>query len=108
MVNLGTEFGLAVNEAGAATVRVFTGEVRAFPLGPGSARGPDPGVTIHQDQTARLDGRKWTGMPDPGEGAAKYIRAIEPPPILIPRTLRLDFTDPLPGSLRDAEGRGSA
>ena len=38
VVDLGTEFGLAVDEAGAATVRVFTGEVQAFPLAAGSAR----------------------------------------------------------------------
>ena len=107
VVDLGTEFGLAVDEAGAATVRVFTGEVKAFPLGSGSARGADPGVTIHQNQTARLDGRTVDRtLPDRGEGAAKYIRAIEPPPVLIPRTLRLDFTGPLAGTLRDADGRG--
>ncbi|MGP0065741.1 MAG: FecR domain-containing protein, partial [Isosphaeraceae bacterium] len=107
VVDLGTEFGLAVDEAGAATVRVFTGEVKAFPLGPASARGADSGVTIHQDQTARLDGRS-VDRPSParGDGEAKYVRAIEPPPIFIPRTLRLDFNDPLPGTLQDADGRG--
>ncbi len=107
VVDLGTEFGLAVDAAGAATVRVFTGEVKAFPLGGGSARGAEPGVTIHQDQTARLDGRTVDRTaPESGEGGSKYIRVIEPPPVVIPRTLRLDFTSPRPGTLRDADGHG--
>ncbi len=42
VVDLGTEFGLSVDEAGAATVRVFTGVVEAFPLASGSARDPSP------------------------------------------------------------------
>ncbi len=55
VVDLGTEFGLSVDDQGAATVRVFTGEVVAYPLVPD--RAADPGVTIRQDQAARLDGR---------------------------------------------------
>jgi hypothetical protein len=107
VVDLGTEFGLAVDEAGAATVRVFTGEVQAFPLASGSPRGADPGVTIHQNQAARLDGPTVDPTPpDRGEGAARYVRAIEPLPVRVPRTLRLDFVGPIAGSLRDARGQG--
>ena len=38
VVDLGTEFGLSVDDDGAATVRVFTGEVVAYPLRPGPRR----------------------------------------------------------------------
>ncbi len=107
VVDLGTEFGLAVDEAGAATVRVFTGEVQAFPLASGSARESDPGVTILQDQAVRLDGRTMDRTPaDRVDGPTKYVRTIEPQPVFVPRTLRFEFNDPSPGTLRDAEGRG--
>lgn len=105
VVDLGTEFGLSVDDAGAATVRVFTGRVVAYPLVPGPA--DHAGVTIRQDQAARLDGRTVAPAP-PGRGgdAARYVRAIQPPPVVTPRTLELDFARPVPGSIRDAEGRG--
>ena len=43
VVDLGTEFGLSVDEGGTTTVRVFTGEVEAFPLV------ADPGAAIRRD-----------------------------------------------------------
>jgi hypothetical protein len=105
VVDLGTEFGLSVDEEGAATVRVFTGEVKAYALVSGPAA--DPGVTIGKDQAARLDGRmvdrKPTGR---GGDAVKYVRTIEPPPVVTPRTLRLDFSQSIPGTIRDAQGLG--
>jgi len=105
VVDLGTEFGLSVVPGGATTVRVFTGLVEAFPLPAGTAR--PKGVTIHQDETAQIDGRtvelESTGRE---KDAVNYVRAILPPPILTPRTLHLDFTRPLPGTLQDLEGRG--
>ena len=107
VVDLGTEFGLAVDEAGAATVRVFTGEVQAFPLASGSARESDLGVTILQDQAVRLDGRTMDRTPaDRVDGPPRYVRTIEPQPVFAPRTLRFEFLGPSPGTLRDAEGRG--
>jgi hypothetical protein len=105
VVDLGTEFGLSVDDRGAATVRVFTGEVVAYPLV--SDRAADPGVTIRQDQGARLDGRSVDREPPgPGTNAVKYVRAIEPPAIRSPQTLRLDFSRPLSGTIRDANGNG--
>jgi hypothetical protein len=105
VVDLGTEFGLSVDDEGTATVRVFTGEVMAYPLVSGPAT--DPGVTIRQDQAARLDGRT-VDREAPGRGgdAVKYVRAIEPPPVVTPRTLRLDFSRPIPGTIQGADGRG--
>jgi ferric-dicitrate binding protein FerR (iron transport regulator) len=105
VVDLGTEFGLSVDEAGAARVRVFRGEVVAYSLL--SGRAIDPGVTIRQDQAARLDGRTVDRKPPgPGEDAVNYVRAIEPPPVVTPRTLLLDFSTPVSGTLRDAMGQG--
>jgi hypothetical protein len=105
VVDRGTEFGLSVDEGGAATVRVFIGEVAAFPLA--SDRTADHGVTIHQDQTARIDGLTVAPRSSGRDAdAVKYVRAIEPPPLLTPHSLRLDFTRPLPGTLGDAEGQG--
>ncbi len=53
VVDLGTEFGLSVDDGGTTTVRVFKGEVEAFP------RVADPvrrgGVTVHEDQTAQIE-----------------------------------------------------
>ncbi|HZW30098.1 MAG TPA: hypothetical protein VFF52_05280 [Isosphaeraceae bacterium] len=105
VVDLGTEFGLSVDETGATLLRVFTGEVAAFPLA--STRPPAAGVTIRQDQTARLDGSTVASASSGTEDRqVRYVRAIEPPPVLTPRTLRLDFTGPVPGPLLDADGQG--
>jgi hypothetical protein len=104
VVDLGTEFGLSVDESGETTVRVFTGEVAAYPLASSPAAA---GVTIRQDQTARLEGSTVASASSEAEDRpVKYVRAIEPPPILTRRMLRLDFTRPLPGTLLDADGRG--
>ena len=64
-------------------------------------------MTIHQNQAARLDGLTVDPTPpDRGEGVARYVRAIQPLPVHIPRTLRLDFAGSVVGTLRDAQGRG--
>jgi hypothetical protein len=106
VVDLGTEFGLSVDDAGATRVKVFTGKVVAYPLL--SGRAIDPGVTIRQDQAARLDGRTVDRKPaGPGEDAVRYVRAIEPPPVLTRRTLTLDFSSPVPGTICDALGEGT-
>jgi hypothetical protein len=105
VVDLGTEFGLSVDDGGTTTVRVFKGEVEAFPLVADPVA--DHGVTVHQNQTAQIDGRtvaldsSVTGADD-----LKYVRAIVPPPVRTPRTLHLDFTRAVPGTLLDIEGRG--
>jgi hypothetical protein len=105
VVDLGTEFGLSVDRGGATSVRVFTGLVEAFPL-LSSGKGPS-GVTIHQDQTAQIDGRTVAVDPRVSRNdKVAYVRAILPPPIRTPRTLKLDFSRPIPGTLLDAQGRG--
>jgi FecR protein len=105
VVDLGTEFGLSVEDGGAATVRVFTGEVMAYPLV--LDRTGSRGITIRQDQAARLDGGTVDrAAPYPSGDPVRYIRVIEPPPIITPRTLLLDFSRPVPGTILDAQGRG--
>jgi hypothetical protein len=105
VVDLGTEFGLSVAEGGATSVRVFTGLVEAFPL-PSAGKGP-AGVTIHEDQTAQIDGQTVAVLSRVSKNdAVAYVRAILPPPIRTPRTRKLDFTRPTPGTLLDGEGRG--
>jgi hypothetical protein len=105
VVDLGTEFGLSVNDGGTTTLRVFKGEVEAFP----SVSTPvgDHGVTVHQDQTARIDGRTVALASSRGGGDdLHYVRAIVPPPLRTPRILYLDFTRPAPGAILDVDGRG--
>ena len=64
-------------------------------------------MTIHQDQTAQIDGRTVAlESPDPSDDDVTYVRAILPPPILTPRTLRLDFTRPEPGHFARCRGTG--
>jgi hypothetical protein len=106
IVDLGTEFGLSVDEAGATTVRVFDGFVAVSPLAAG--RAPQAAVTIARDQTARIEGQVVALKPAATEtGADRFVRAIEPPPVLVPRMLHLDFTRPIPDTLEDALGRGT-
>jgi ferric-dicitrate binding protein FerR (iron transport regulator) len=104
VVDLGTEFGLSVDERGATTVRVFTGEVEAFSLA--ADRLAAPGVTIHQDQTAQIDGPTVAlGLTGQEKDAIQYVRAIVPPPVLKPRSFRLDFTQPADVGIRDVSFR---
>jgi hypothetical protein len=105
VVDLGTEFGLSVDEGGATTVRVFTGEVEAFPTVADATR--DHGVTIHQDQTARIDGRSVNlKSSDQESDPVAYVRSIESPVVLAARSVQLDFGDPRPGTIMDRTGRG--
>jgi hypothetical protein len=106
VVDRGTEFGLSVDDAGATTVRVFKGVVVAFPL----PSGPDarPSVTLNQNQSITIDGR--TAVLEPADSkvsSVRFVRSIEPTPVVIPRTYQLDFTRPKASSILDAEGRGT-
>jgi FecR protein len=105
VVDLGTEFGLSVDDEGDTTVRVFDGLVVAFPIS--SEPSTRSAVTIAQDQTARIDGRTVSLKPAQGEQSLpRFIRSIEPPRIVTPRSLVFDFGHEVPGSLQDVQGRG--
>ena len=98
IVDLGTEFGLAVDDGGATSVRVFTGE-----LSVASGRGASQPVQLSEGQKARIEGRSIVVNPDLDR---QFARAIVPPPEIRPRSLRLDFSQPIAGSIRDVAGLG--
>jgi hypothetical protein len=105
VVDLGTEFGLSVDDGGTTTIRVFKGEVEAFPLVADPVR--DRGVLVHQNQKAQIDGRTIAlDTEHASDDDRKYIRAIVPPPVRTPHTLNLDFAQAVPGTLLDVKGRG--
>jgi hypothetical protein len=95
VIDLGTEFGIAVDEDGAAEVRVFEGKVEA--------RAAQTVVGLTQDQAARI--AEGTVRPIEPDAAGPFVRAILPPPTIVPRTLRLTFSEPLASGLRDVDGR---
>ncbi|WP_422927764.1 hypothetical protein [Singulisphaera sp. PoT] len=104
-VDLGTEFGLSVDDQGGTAVRVFQGQLVASPLA--GSDSPDARVTLHEDQAARVDEHTVAVKPEGGGGDdTRYIRAIKPPPAAIAHIRTLDFLKPVAGSLKDVEGRG--
>jgi len=103
VVDLGTDFGLSIDDRGSAEVFVFSGSVEAY-----SRSETSPLTTLTSGQAARIDasGVRLERQPSP-QDAAGAVRAIELPARLVPRTLTLDFRQPVPGTLRDKSGRGT-
>jgi hypothetical protein len=102
IVDLGTEFGLSVDEAGATALRVFDGKVEASPLAADDAR-----VTLRQNQAAHIDGRSGAVRTlDRNDPPAQFVRAIVPPPVIVPRSHRVDFSRPVAQTRLDAAGKG--
>ncbi len=101
VIDLGTEFGLAVDGTGSSALRVFDGEVEAIPGdgGPGASA-----VKLFQNQAARLDGRAVELAVGPVAG--RFIRSIVPRQPVIPRVTSFPFERPIEGTLLDAEKRG--
>jgi hypothetical protein len=99
VVDLGTEFGLSVDPRGETMLHVFTGEVEAIPLV------SNHGTTVYQDQTALLEGQSVVPSAVPNRQVT-YVRAIEPPPLVTPRSLHFNFSRGIAGSLRDRDGQG--
>jgi hypothetical protein len=101
VIDLGTEFGVAVSDKGATDVYVFDGEVEAFSSHAGGGNGN--AVNVRKHESARIaDGRVVKGV-----GAGQFVRAIVPPPVIHPRTLRLKFNREAVGGIRDAAGRAT-
>jgi hypothetical protein len=96
VVDLGTEFGISVDDDGGTNVRVFAGKVKA-------SAGDDL-VSLTENQSAHIDNTGVTLRPDDASG---FIRAIVPPPVIVPHALTLDFRRPRPGTLEDKGGRGT-
>ena len=100
IVDLGTEFGVSVDGPGATSVRVFSGALTAAS---GGGRRP---VSLIKGQEALIDGQAVSLRP-PGPGEpGRFARVIEPPPVILPRSRKLDFSEAVGGTLLDREGRG--
>jgi hypothetical protein len=96
VVDLGTEFGMDVAEDGSAEVVVFRGEVRA-------ERDGAP-VSVREAQAVRIGSAGVVFSPAADTG--RYVRAIVPPPVIVPRTLKLDFRKSVVGTVTDKSGHG--
>jgi hypothetical protein len=103
VIDLGTEFGVSVSDNGATDVYVFEGKVEAHPHSDGKAKAG--AMSLLQNEAARIAEGKITR--EPAAKADQFVRAIVPPPVILPRTLRLAFDRPAEGSIRDANGLGT-
>jgi hypothetical protein len=104
VIDLGTEFGIAVADNGATEVYVFEGKVEACAADDGKARA----VNLNQNQAARIADGQVTLRPQGGRGREdQFVRAIVPPPVVQPRTLRLTFDRSVERSICSADGSGT-
>jgi ferric-dicitrate binding protein FerR (iron transport regulator) len=105
VIDLGTEFGVhAAN--GTTDVYVFQGQVEAFP----TSRDPEPErkISVIEHQAARMASGRVTIRPVPPAAAeGEFVRAIVPPPVIVPRTRHLSFGRPVEGTLLDRTGLGT-
>jgi ferric-dicitrate binding protein FerR (iron transport regulator) len=101
VIDLGTEFGISVSDTGATEVYVFEGKVEAHPISDGKANGA---LSLIQNEAARITEGKVVREP---ALRADFVRAIVPPPVIQPRTLRLTFDRPAGEGVRDVNGRGT-
>jgi hypothetical protein len=84
---------------------VFEGKVEALLAGQGTGRAG--AISLTQNQAVRITAGQVTLQPaGPRAGADRFVRAIVPPPLVRPRTLRLTFDRPGQG-VRDAAGLGT-
>jgi ferric-dicitrate binding protein FerR (iron transport regulator) len=101
VIDLGTEFGISVSEKGGTEVYVFEGKVEARSADKEKA----DAVSLTQNQAARIDAGKVTLKPsDVKEDAGRFVRAILPPPVIVPRSFRLNFKQSLTEGILDANG----
>jgi len=106
VIDLGTEFGVQVTEQGTTEVVVFDGKVTAHAGEHG--RSAAASVSLTKNQSARItDGKVVLREAQPMGATEQFVRAIVPPPVITPRTLRLTFDRDVAGSLRDADGMGT-
>ncbi|HVK09582.1 MAG TPA: FecR domain-containing protein, partial [Gemmataceae bacterium] len=98
VIDLGTEFGIAVGASGEAEVYVFEGKVEAHAAG-------GPGKNLTERQAARIEaGRVTATDADP----KKFVRDIVPTPAaVVARSVRVGFDRPTPGTLPDLTGAGT-
>lgn len=92
VIDLGTSFGLNVQPSGTTDIVVFEGKVEAEPKG-------RQRIPLAREQSARLSGGNFLPT-DPSES---YVRAIVPPPKIVPRKYILDFKNPPKTALLDKD-----
>jgi hypothetical protein len=103
VVDLGTEFAMAVEEDGSADVYVFAGKVEAYADAKKSA--PVRCLSLQENQGARIDVRGVSLKPAQHEPESRpFVRDI---PVIVPRVFMLDFLRPITGTLVDARGQGT-
>lgn len=100
VVDLGTEFGMAVGEDGAADVYVFSGKVEAH-----ADANKAKVLSVTETQAARID-VQGVALKDtaPAPEAKSVVRDI---PVLMPRVRELDFQRAIDETLRDVTGAGT-
>jgi ferric-dicitrate binding protein FerR (iron transport regulator) len=105
VVDLGTEFGMAVADNGATDVYVFEGKVEAHPANAGPQCSP---VSLAQHQGAQIaNGKIHRRAAAPATGAGQFVRAIVPSPVIRARSCQLRFDQAQERGLRDAVGQGT-
>ena len=100
VIDLGTEFGVAVGEDGTTEVAVFEGEVETAASG-------QPAMRLQTNQAVRMVGGKVVPPVVGVVPSDKFVRAIVPPPVIRPHAKTLDFRAPVAGTLLDRDGRGT-
>jgi hypothetical protein len=105
VIDLGTEFGLHADN-GSTEVYVFAGQVEALPAQESKVEVHTVNLTEHQ--SAQIAGGQVRVRPAQAPGAeTKFIRAIVPPPVVVPKTTRLAFDRVINGSICDLAGLGT-
>ncbi len=101
VVDLGTEFAMAVEDDGTTDVYVFSGKVEAY----ADVQKPRNFLSLQEKQSARIDvGGVVLNLDAPPLETKPFVRDI---PVIVPRTLALDFQRPIDGTLCDATGLGT-
>src|SRR5262249_11073801 len=100
VIDLGTEFGVSVNANGVTDVYVFAGQVEAYP----SDNSRAGKVSLTERQAVRIAAGQVTATDtDP----KRFVRAIVPQSVTVPRPAKLTFDHPIDDTLRDATGAGT-
>lgn len=102
VIDLGTEFGVSVGTGGATEVVVFEGMVEAHPTG-GTG---DGARSVTRNHAARIAAGRVT-VREADADAGRFVRAIVPAPVAVPRTRQLAFDRPVEGTIGDAAGAGT-
>jgi ferric-dicitrate binding protein FerR (iron transport regulator) len=106
VIDLGTEFAVAVGDDGATDVYVFEGKVEAQRAAKGWGAENASKISLIQNQAARISDDGITLRPA-GPDAGQFVRAIVAPPTVRPRVLEPNFDRPGDGGILDANGVGT-